>query len=105
MGWETYFPGDRVSAETMGAPTPDRFLSVIRHKIQENHENSKVSHDSQQQRALRPVSYTHLYMVRHARITDQAITLASVNGFVQTFPAVLGRAALPSLKQLSLIHI
>jgi molybdenum cofactor guanylyltransferase len=39
------------------------------------------------------------YMVRHARITDQAITLASVNGFVQTFPAVLGRAALPSLKQ------
>lgn len=39
------------------------------------------------------------YMLGHARITGRAVTLASVNGFVQTFPAVLGRAALPSLER------
>jgi molybdopterin-guanine dinucleotide biosynthesis protein A len=37
------------------------------------------------------------YMISHARITGRAVTLASVNGFVQTFPAVLGRAGLPSI--------
>jgi molybdopterin-guanine dinucleotide biosynthesis protein A len=37
-------------------------------------------------------------MVSHARITGRAVTLASVNGFAQTFPAVLNRAALPFLE-------
>ena len=36
-------------------------------------------------------------MIGHARITGRAVTLCSVNGFVQTFPAVLGRAVLSSL--------
>ena len=34
-------------------------------------------------------------MIGHSRITGSAVTLCSVNGFVQTFPAVLGRVALP----------
>jgi molybdopterin-guanine dinucleotide biosynthesis protein A len=38
-------------------------------------------------------------MVGHARVTWRAVTLCSVNGFVQTFPAVLMRAVLPSLEQ------
>jgi molybdopterin-guanine dinucleotide biosynthesis protein A len=36
-------------------------------------------------------------MVQHARITGRAVTLCSVNGFVQTFPVLLGRAVLPIL--------
>lgn len=47
---------------------------------------------------LLPVSLI-TYMRWHARITGRAVTLASVNGFAQTFPAVLGRAALPSLER------
>jgi molybdopterin-guanine dinucleotide biosynthesis protein A len=38
------------------------------------------------------------YLLQHARITDAAITLASVNGFPQTFPAVVARRALPTLQ-------
>ena len=38
------------------------------------------------------------FIVRHAEITGSAVTLASVAGFTQTFPAVLDRAALPWLK-------
>jgi molybdopterin-guanine dinucleotide biosynthesis protein A len=38
------------------------------------------------------------YLLRHARITGRAITLASVNGCAQTFPAVIDRAALPVLQ-------
>ncbi len=34
----------------------------------------------------------------HARITGSAVTLASVDGFVQTFPAVLERTVLPALQ-------
>jgi len=37
------------------------------------------------------------YLLRHARIADAAVTLAAVNGFPQTFPAVIDRAALPAL--------
>jgi len=47
---------------------------------------------------LLPVSLI-AYMLGHSRITGRAVTLASVNGFAQTFPAVLGRAALPSLER------
>jgi molybdopterin-guanine dinucleotide biosynthesis protein A len=36
-------------------------------------------------------------LVSHAAITGALITVASVNGFAQTFPAVLDRAALPAL--------
>lgn len=34
-------------------------------------------------------------LLDHAQITESAVTLASVNGFPQTFPAVIDRAALP----------
>jgi molybdopterin-guanine dinucleotide biosynthesis protein A len=39
------------------------------------------------------------YMLRHARVTGSAVTLVSVNGFVQTFPAVLGQEILPVLER------
>jgi molybdopterin-guanine dinucleotide biosynthesis protein A len=38
-------------------------------------------------------------LLRHARITGRAITLSSVNGFAQTFPAVVNRAALRMLER------
>jgi molybdopterin-guanine dinucleotide biosynthesis protein A len=38
-------------------------------------------------------------LLRHARITGRAITMSSVNGFAQTFPAVVNRAALPMLER------
>ncbi len=38
------------------------------------------------------------YMLHHARVSDSAITLASVTGFVQTFPVVIHRRALPALE-------
>lgn len=38
------------------------------------------------------------YLLHHARITGQAVTVASVNGFTQTFPAVLDRVILPALE-------
>ncbi|HEV2135304.1 MAG TPA: molybdenum cofactor guanylyltransferase [Terracidiphilus sp.] len=37
-------------------------------------------------------------MVRRAEITDAAVTVPSVSGFAQTFPAVLDRTALPALE-------
>jgi len=39
-----------------------------------------------------------VYLLRHAQVTERAVTLVSVNGFVQTFPAILDRAALPALQ-------
>jgi molybdopterin-guanine dinucleotide biosynthesis protein A len=38
-------------------------------------------------------------LLHYARITERPITLPSVNGFVQTFPVVISRSALPALKQ------
>ena len=38
------------------------------------------------------------YMVRHARMTGHAVTVPTVNGFTETFPAVLDRAILPTLR-------
>ena len=38
-------------------------------------------------------------LLRHARIKGRAIAIGSVNGFAQTFPAVVARAALPSLER------
>lgn len=38
-------------------------------------------------------------LLRHAQITERAVTLSSVNGFPQTFPAVVDRAALPWLER------
>jgi molybdopterin-guanine dinucleotide biosynthesis protein A len=38
------------------------------------------------------------YLLRHARTTGQAVTLASLNGFAHTFPVVLARAVLPLLQ-------
>jgi molybdenum cofactor guanylyltransferase len=38
-------------------------------------------------------------LLQHARITGRAITLSSVNGFAQTFPAVVNRAALAMLER------
>lgn len=40
-----------------------------------------------------------VYLLHHARTTASAVTVASVSGFTQTFPAVLNRAALPALEQ------
>ena len=40
-----------------------------------------------------------VYLLRHARITESAVTLASLNGFPQTFPAVIARRALPALQK------
>jgi molybdopterin-guanine dinucleotide biosynthesis protein A len=39
-----------------------------------------------------------VFLLHHARITGRAVTVASVNGFDQTFPAVLSREALPALQ-------
>ncbi len=38
------------------------------------------------------------FLLDHARRTEAAITLASVNGFAQPFPAVVERAVLPGLQ-------
>jgi len=40
-----------------------------------------------------------LYLVRRAQITGCAVTLVSVSGRVETFPAVLARRALPVLER------
>ena len=39
-----------------------------------------------------------VFLLRYARITGAAITVASVSGFAQTFPAVIDRMALPTLR-------
>jgi molybdenum cofactor guanylyltransferase len=39
------------------------------------------------------------YLVSHARITGKMVTLASVNGFAQTFPAAIRREAIFVLKR------
>jgi molybdopterin-guanine dinucleotide biosynthesis protein A len=36
-------------------------------------------------------------LLDHAQITGAAVTLASVNGFAQTFPAIVDRGTLPAL--------
>jgi molybdopterin-guanine dinucleotide biosynthesis protein A len=38
-------------------------------------------------------------LLRHARITGSAVTVPSVNGFAQTFPAVVDRVTLPMLEK------
>lgn len=38
------------------------------------------------------------YMLSHAQRTGRPVTLASVNGYAQTFPAILDRAVLPILQ-------
>jgi molybdenum cofactor guanylyltransferase len=37
------------------------------------------------------------FLLHHARVTGQAITIAAVAGFAQTFPAVIASEALPAL--------
>jgi molybdenum cofactor guanylyltransferase len=39
------------------------------------------------------------YLVHHATVTDAAVTVVSVAGFVQTFPAVVDRGALGPLRE------
>lgn len=39
-----------------------------------------------------------VFLLRYARTTGAHVTLCSVNGFAQTFPAVICRAALPALQ-------
>jgi molybdopterin-guanine dinucleotide biosynthesis protein A len=46
---------------------------------------------------LLPVSLVE-FLLHHARITGRAVTLCSVNGWAQTFPVVIDRAALPMLE-------
>jgi molybdenum cofactor guanylyltransferase len=38
------------------------------------------------------------YLVEHAELTGAVATVPSVNGFAQTFPSVVARAALPVLQ-------
>ena len=38
-----------------------------------------------------------IYLLWHARVTKVPVTVASVNGFSQTFPAVIAREILPAL--------
>jgi molybdopterin-guanine dinucleotide biosynthesis protein A len=38
------------------------------------------------------------FLLDHAQITGRAVTVSSVNGYAQTFPAVVDRAALPALE-------
>lgn len=38
------------------------------------------------------------YLIRHSGVTGSAVTLASVNGYPQTFPVVIRRDTLPGLK-------
>ena len=42
-----------------------------------------------------------VYLLHHATVTESAVTVVSVGGFIQTFPVIIDIAALPSL-QLSL---
>ncbi|MGA9670421.1 MAG: molybdenum cofactor guanylyltransferase [Terracidiphilus sp.] len=46
---------------------------------------------------LVPASLIGLLM-HHAEISGRVVTVSSVNGFAQTFPAVVGREALPTLR-------
>jgi molybdopterin-guanine dinucleotide biosynthesis protein A len=39
-----------------------------------------------------------VFLLRHAQMTGSAVTVPSVSGFTQTFPAVLDRALLPALQ-------
>ncbi len=39
------------------------------------------------------------YLVHHARVTESAITLISVNGLPQTFPAVVSKTLYPTLQE------
>ncbi len=38
------------------------------------------------------------YLLHHARVTGRIVTVASLNGFAQTFPVVVDREALPVLE-------
>ena len=38
-------------------------------------------------------------LIQHARITESPITVPSINGFAQTFPAVVSSAVLPTLEE------
>ncbi|MFP5234956.1 MAG: molybdenum cofactor guanylyltransferase [Acidobacteriota bacterium] len=46
---------------------------------------------------LMPVSAIH-YLVEHAAMTAEVVTVFSVNGFAQTFPSVIRREAAPVLR-------
>jgi molybdopterin-guanine dinucleotide biosynthesis protein A len=46
---------------------------------------------------LMPPSLLH-YLIAHATLTGRAVTLPSISGFPQTFPAVIRRDALPLLE-------
>jgi molybdopterin-guanine dinucleotide biosynthesis protein A len=39
-----------------------------------------------------------VYLLHHATVTQSAVTVVSIAGFIQTFPAVIDTAALPSLR-------
>jgi molybdopterin-guanine dinucleotide biosynthesis protein A len=39
-----------------------------------------------------------MFLLRHAQVTGAAVTVPSVNGFAQTFPAVVDRASLGTLQ-------
>ncbi len=39
------------------------------------------------------------YLLRRARVSGAAVTLASMNGFAQTFPAIIARETLPVLER------
>jgi molybdopterin-guanine dinucleotide biosynthesis protein A len=39
-----------------------------------------------------------VYLLHHASITGRVVTVPAVNGFIQTFPVILHRSALPTLE-------
>ena len=39
-----------------------------------------------------------IYLLHHATVTQSAVTVVSIGGFIQTFPAIIDKAALPSLQ-------
>ncbi len=39
-----------------------------------------------------------VFLLRHAQMTGAAVTIPSLSGFMQTFPSVIDRAALPALQ-------
>jgi molybdopterin-guanine dinucleotide biosynthesis protein A len=39
------------------------------------------------------------FLLDHARVTERAVTLASVNGFAESFPVVVDRRTLPALRR------
>jgi molybdopterin-guanine dinucleotide biosynthesis protein A len=102
--------GAGVTARIAGARTPElvRFAPVVPDLAADAGPLAGVSSALQSTAAdwavLVPVDLPLLpselicYLVEHARVTERAATVASLNGFAQTFPVVVRRDALDVLE-------